>query len=268
MASPRHDESLVALERVDGVAVLSLDDQKRRNALSADLQDALAGRLSEIRGDPQVRAVVLTARGRYFSVGGDVGAMTGDPLSPAEARQRLARLQGCVEGLRSLEVPLVAAVNGPAFAGGFSLALTADFVVAAESATFCASFGRFGLVPDVGIVHALTRLVGLALARELLLTCRSVTAAEALERGFVRSLHPPGEELAAAIALAGRLGGASPTAYALTKMMLNRAAEADLTSLLELEALAQPICLDTAYHREALRRFLAREPLAFQWDQE
>jgi len=158
-------------------------------------------------------------------------------------------------------------VDGPAFGAGLSLALAADFVLCTRRAKFCAVFGRIGLVPDLGAMHMLPRIVGLQKAKELVFTARTVQAEEARSLGMVYEIVEDGEALqAAAVALARRFGEASTAAIGMAKTAMNQAFELDARAMAELEAYAQTMCRGSDYHQEAVQRFKDKQPTRFDWD--
>jgi enoyl-CoA hydratase/carnithine racemase len=146
------------------------------------------------------------------------------------------------------------------------LALAADFIMASSRARFCMSFGKLGLIPDMGAFHALPRLVGMANARDLMLTARVVSADEAKSLSFVHSVHPIESPADASRQFAGRFDRASRGALGTTKRLLNLSFETPYATLTELEANAQAVETCDPYHADALRRFARKEPLAFDWD--
>lgn len=256
------------LERRDGVALLGLNRPKARNAIDETLRAELPRALAEVRDDESVRAVVLYGVGGHFCAGGDLRAMSARPRTAYESRQRIHALHAWLPEWVNLEKPLIAAVDGSAFGGGFSLALTADFVLASTRASFCQVFARIGLVPDMAALYLLPRIVGLQRAKDLMLSARVVAASEAQQLGIVHSLYKPDELLEAAIRFAARFTEASPIAMGLTKSILNQSMHLDQKALAELECFAQGLCMDSAYHREAVQSFLAGEPLGFLWPKE
>jgi 2-(1,2-epoxy-1,2-dihydrophenyl)acetyl-CoA isomerase len=176
--------------------------------------------------------------------------------------QRAART---VKTLAGLDRPVIAAVDGPAYGAGFSLALLADMVVATPRARFCMAFARIGLVPDYGSLYTLPRIVGIARAKEIMLSARDVGAEEARALGIVLEIVEPDALLARAQALAGALAAASPVAVSLTKSALNSSLASDLPTMLDIEASAQGIAGVSAYAKESFRRFAEREPSRFVW---
>jgi enoyl-CoA hydratase/carnithine racemase len=220
-----------------------------------------------LRDDPEVKAVVLTGAGGHFCAGGDVKAM--NPAGPAQdkvfgVRQRLLRLDRWFDDLVDLEKPVIAAVDGVAFGAGLSLALAADWTIATQRARFCSVFARLGFVPDAGGMYLLPRAVGLARAKEMVFSARVVEAREALAIGLVQQLCE-GDVLQAALALAQRFHSAPTAAIGIAKTVMNHAFESDRRDVYAQEALAQALCAQSDFHREAARRFVDKEPPLYQW---
>jgi 2-(1,2-epoxy-1,2-dihydrophenyl)acetyl-CoA isomerase len=186
-------------------------------------------------------------------------------MTVAGARTRMLDLQPLIRTLATLDKPLVAAVDGAAFGAGFSLALMADFVLASPRARFCMSFMRIGLVPDFAAMHFLPRVVGVQRAKELMLSAREVSVDEARALGIVMEIVPSESLLDRAVALARSFIGASPLATSLIKREIGLSLAHDLATTLANEADHQGLCLNTEEHRAAVRRFLAKEPAAFQF---
>lgn len=253
------------LEVRDGVALLGLNRPDTRNAIDETLRAELPIALARVRDDAAIRAVVLYGVGGHFCSGGDLRSMSARPRTAFESRQRIRALHAWLPEWVNLEKPLIAAVDGAAFGGGFSLALTADFVLASTRASFCQVFARVGLVPDMAALYLLPRIVGLQRAKELALSARVVSATEALQLGIVHSLYAPEALLDAAIAFARRFTRASPIAFGLTKSILNQSMHLDQKALSELECFAQGLCMDSPYHQESVRGFLEGQAPAFAW---
>jgi 2-(1,2-epoxy-1,2-dihydrophenyl)acetyl-CoA isomerase len=257
----------------NGVAEFTHLRAAARNALSDGLRADYGDLLDRIEGDTSVRALIITGSGGSFCAGGDVKGMrerlaNSDPSvnSPAATRRRLHAAQAWLDRLRCLEIPVIAAVDGPAFGAGFSLALVADFVLASSRAEFCMSFLKVGAVPDFGAFHTLPRLVGLARAKELMLTARRMGASEAVEMGVALRVHDVEDLLPQARRLARRFLAAPPEALGLTKRLLHKSFEADYRVMAELEACAQAVCMATPYHAEAVARFARGERALFDWE--
>ncbi|MCC6250095.1 MAG: enoyl-CoA hydratase/isomerase family protein [Rubrivivax sp.] len=259
----------VLYERQGATAVITMASPATRNAFTPEIREGLASAVARVRADPDVRAVILTGSGGCFCAGGDIRGMREShaaPPAPQDGELRRTRLHGIqqwVGELASLDRPVIAAVDGPAFGAGFSLALAADFVLATPRARFCMVFMRIGLVPDCGAAHLLPRVVGMQRAKELMLSAREVAADEALRLGIAMELHTPEALLPRALALAASFAQASPLAVSLVKRQLHDAG--GLATAFEAEANAQALALASAPHREAVERFLGKQPLAFQW---
>lgn len=262
--------------RIDGaVAEFSHQRPDQRNPISMRLREDYAEMLRRVQAERSLRVLILTGSGGSFCSGGDIADMADrlvdpDPArnSPDATRRRLADIQRWLAVLHQIELPVIAAVDGPAVGAGFSLALQADFVLASTRAVFCMSFARLGAVPDMGAFHALPRIVGLARAKELMITGRRVTAQEAQTLGIVLELHAPEALADAARAFALRLAAGPREATAMTRKLLNRSFETDYLTMAELEAYAQAIAMATPYHLDAATRFARREPVPYDWDRD
>lgn len=252
----------------DGVGLLTLNRPAQRNALSREMmREDLPGLVERIGGDDSIRAVVITGAGGAFCAGADVKRMgAASPMSHAERTENLRAILGWVYDLVDLPKPVIAAVDGVAYGGGFSLALAADFILATPRARFCMVFGRIGLIPDMGAAYLLPRRIGLARAKELAFTARSITAKEAQELGIVLALHPPEALLGEATGMARRLARGSAVALREAKRLLNASPDSDRAAMIEAELQAQSACRQTAFHEEAVRRFAAKEPPLYDWD--
>ncbi len=256
----------LSYEVIDQIGVMTFTRPENRNALSLTMREEIAALVPVIRDDRDLRALVVTGAGGSFCAGGDLKGLQADPEPIAHNRERVLRLHKWFIEFSNLELPVIAAVDGPAFGAGFNLALGCDFVLASPRARFCAIFGRIGLVPDLGGLYMLPRIVGLARAKELVMSARSVDAEEAKDLGIVLEIHPQEQIFEAAMAFAGRFRKASRLAAGQAKVMLNQSFHLDQRAMAEMEAWAQAVCMETPYHRDAIRRFVDKEPLLYDWD--
>ena len=256
----------IALDVADGVATVTLSRPQALNAFSMPMQRELALLIPRLADDAAVRAVVLTGAGRAFCAGGDIREMdTLEDRSPLAARGRLQRMLATVlMPLVRLPKPVVAAVNGPAFGAGMNLALAADVVYAADTATFSQAFVKVGLVPDTGGLYLLTRLVGLQVAKDLCFTGRTVSADEAAALGLVGRVVPAAELMAAAREKALQFAQGATAAIGLTKTLLHLATDSTLEQMAEHEAAALAIVLSTEDHREGIRAFIDKRAPQFR----
>lgn len=254
--------------RIDGgIATLTMNRPEARNAFSDEMRAGFADVVPRIAADDSVCAVILTGAGGAFCAGGDIRSMLAarGEASVERWRARMLGAQPWVRGLVELDKPLVAAVDGAAFGAGFSLALTADFVVATPRARFCMSFARIGLVPDYAAMYTLPRVVGVQRAKELMLSAREVDADEALRLGIAFEIVAADALAARAHALAASVAAASPLAVSLVKRELGMALATDARTTLTNEADRQALCFESAYHGEAVQRFVDKQPPALRF---
>jgi len=252
----------------DGVATLTFNRPKARNALGGAMRDEFADAVMQLseRAGKDISAVVLTGAGVAFCSGGDLRVLQEMSVKGPDAmRARMREAHTTVERWLDLPVPTIAAVNGAAAGAGFSLAIACDFVFAADTARFIMSFGRIGLVPDWGAMYLLPRLVGLQRAKDLVLTARELSAEDAREYGLVMEVLAKDELLGHAQNYAAKFANASPDAIGIAKRVMGAALETDRATALAAEADAQAEANASAYHRDAVKRFLAKEPALFDW---
>jgi 2-(1,2-epoxy-1,2-dihydrophenyl)acetyl-CoA isomerase len=263
MATTAGTEVLVR-ELTGGVLTLTLNRPERLNSLDDPLLDALLGGLLEARDDEAVRAVVLTGAGRGFCAGADLAQASLRGRTPGESVR--AHLQThyapLITLIRTVEKPVVAAVNGVAAGAGMSLALACDLRIAAESAYFLQAFVRIGLVPDAGSTYFLPRLVGMGRAMELAMLGDRVSAADALRIGLVNRVVADTELPAAVAALAGRLAS-GPRSLGLIKRALTLSPGNDLHAQLALEEDLQALAAGTEDFVEGVSAFLQKRPTRF-----
>jgi enoyl-CoA hydratase/carnithine racemase len=239
--------SQLRLERPrEGVALLTLDNPAQRNAMSAAMTAAWSEAVSRLAADADVRAVVVTGAGSAFCSGGDPRWIAGDPEAAVHTlRDRMIGFYRAWLSIRALEVPTIAAVNGPAVGAGLCLALACDLRYAAASARFSAPFVRLGMHAGMGATYTLPNVVGEAHARDLLLTGRMIGADEALRIGLVSSVSPDESFLDDVLDTAGDIAATAPVASRLTKVAMRDGGHADFETAIEWEALAQPVTLAT-----------------------
>jgi enoyl-CoA hydratase len=249
-----------------GLKVLTLDRPHRLNALSWGLVDEITSTLAELRNDPDCRVLVLTGAGRGFCSGLDLKME--DPLSASlpvfiERQERLAAI---VLAIRTLPMPVIAAVNGPAAGGGFALALACDLRICSESARFSAAFIRIGLSAcDMGVSYLLPRLVGTGIASELLLTGREFDAAYALKVGVVSHVYASEALLDEALDLASEIAANTPLGVRMTKEVLTFNLDApSLIAALALENRTQALTGQTIDSKEILKAFAEKRGPVFE----
>lgn len=260
---------LLNVERRGHVAVLTLNRPDTMNALGRD-GDGAAFRTAcdEINADQAVRCVVLTGAGRSFSAGGDVKAMharTGNFAgNGVQIRQGYrSNIHLILRALEALDVPLIAAINGPAIGLGCDLACLADMRIASEKAKFGVTFLKIGIIPGDGGAWLLPRTIGMSRAAELFYTGNLVDASTALDWGLVSSVVPHDDLMDEALALAHRVAAQPPHALRLTKMLLRQGRKVDYDTMLEMSAATQAISHLTEDHIEGVEALLERRAAVF-----
>ncbi|MBF6353675.1 enoyl-CoA hydratase/isomerase family protein [Nocardia higoensis] len=247
----------------DAIATITLNRPEARNGFTADMADELGAALTAADLDDQVRVVVLTATGKYFCVGMDLSAGGGeedmDHPDWVEWATRVAR------PMTDLNKPVIAVLQGPAVGVGITMTLAADFRLAADDARFGFVFGRRGLAPEAGSLWYLPQLVGLAKAKEWMLTGRLIEADEALAAGLVTSLHSQETLLDAAYALARELATeiAPGSAAIIRRGLVAMTADGSPEAAFEFDRKTIPHALRSADIAEGVGAFLAKRPPVF-----
>jgi len=233
-----------------------------RNAWDPEMVHNLADTLLEVRQDEEVRAVVITGAGKAFSAGGDIKVQKQFLDQPLDARlERATIVQWISRHITSMEKPVIAAVNGPAVGAACDMALACDIRIASENASFGEVFIRRGLMPDMGGMFFLPRLVGVAKAKELIFTGDIIDAREAERIGLVNKVVPADKLEIATMELARRLASGPTKAIGLAKKVINKSLSTDLETSLDYALQALTICYYTEDHAEATRAFFEkREP--------
>jgi enoyl-CoA hydratase/carnithine racemase len=254
------------VERDGAVVTLTMNAPEVRNALTGNSAvDEFVAAVERINADASVRVVILTGEGSAFSSGGNVKDMkrfVGDDVSPAQiAHWYRTGIQRLPLAMQRLEVPSIAAVNGPAVGAGCDLACMCDMRIASTMATFAESFIRVGLIPGDGGAWLLPRVVGMAKAMEMSFTGDAVPADEALRCGLVSRVVAPEALMDEARALAARIARNPGQILRLSKRLIREGQQQPLPSLLELSAALQVLAHKSPAHAEAVNAFLEkREP--------
>jgi enoyl-CoA hydratase len=248
---------LVRSERKGAVAVLTLSRPEAMNALDQALLEALREAAERAGEDPAVRALVLTGEGRSFCVGADIQAMRAMSPAEAEAFSRMAALE-------ALAVPTIAAVNGYALGGGCELACACDWIYASTRARFGQPEVNLGLIPGFGGTSRLVRRVGLAWAKEIVLTGEPLGAEEAQRIGLANRLFEPDALLDGATAAAEAVARKGPVAVAAAKRVLQEGQDADVRLAHALEQQAFGLVFASADRSEGIEAFLAKRDPRFE----
>jgi enoyl-CoA hydratase/carnithine racemase len=269
----QNDEAMPLIYQQDGAVVtLTLNRPEIRNAISGeDMIEALVDAVERMNADMSVHAAILTGAGTAFSSGGNVKRMAERTglvgRTPVETRRHYKLgIQRIPLAFEALEVPVIAAVNGPAIGAGCDLVCMCDIRIAAESARFAESFVKLGIIPGDGGAWLLPRVVGYSKAAELAFTGDPIDAHEALACGLVSKVVPDAELMPAARALAARIAANPAHAVRMTKRLLREGRHARLDSVLELSAAMQSLAHATGDHKEAVAAFLEKRKPNFTGD--
>lgn len=261
---PEGNTHVVKVERREGgVAWVTLDRPEALNALTGAVLSQLERAFGELGEDPATRVVVVTGAGdKAFCAGADLKERRGMDL--AQTRARITLINRCFDALARLPRPTIAAINGVAFGGGLELALACDFRIAVEGAQLGLTEVRLGIMPGAGGTQRLTRLVGVARAKELILLGRRISAARAAEIGLVTEVVPAGELSTAVGRLVDELSGCAPVSVAMAKQAIDRGADVVLDEGLRIERACYEVTLGTEDRNEGLRAFAEKRPPRYQ----
>ena len=251
---------LVLVERDDSTAVVLLNRPEALNALSDELMDELVAILSELDRDEGVRCVVLGGNERAFAAGADIGELARSSAIDLYYQRRVERW----DAIRSLWTPLVAAVSGFCLGGGCELALSCDLIVASETAQFGQPETGLGIIPGAGGTQRLTRAAGKALAMDVILSGRRLSAREALAAGLVARVVAKEAWLDEAKRLARDIAEKGPVATRLAKESVDRAYETTLAAGLEAERRALYLSFASEDAKEGLTAFTEKRKPEFK----
>lgn len=255
------------LDSKNGVLTITLNRPDVLNALTMGMMKGIADALKKAATDKTIKVVILTASGRAFCAGADLGDLKKRQSVKSfslgdELRDHFNPL---VAQIRRLEKPVIGAINGLAAGAGASIILATDLKVCAEKATFLNAFVRVGLVPDSGMTYYLPRFTGYSKALEHAWLAKPVTAEQALACGWINKIVPAADVLVEAGLLAAELAKMPPLALALTKRAMNRSLEAaSFDEQMEYEAQLQEILGKTKDHAEGVTAFLEKRPPQFK----
>ena len=267
MTEPATEPTLthLRLERpAEGVALLVLDQPAMRNAMSDEMTRSWVDAVDHLAADPSVRVVVVTGEGSAFCSGGNTSWIASEPDAGVDRlRTRMIAFYRAWLTIRRLEVPTIAAINGPAIGAGLCLALACDLRYAAQGARMGVPFVKLGMHPGMAGTHLLPEAVGLAAARDLLLTGRLVQDDEAVRLGLVSRVLPPETFLDEVLETARGIAATAPIPSRLTKLALLDGGHADFEAALQWEALAQPVTLATEDLQEGIRAAQEKRPAQF-----
>jgi enoyl-CoA hydratase/carnithine racemase len=257
----------VRYETRDGIAAITLARPEKRNAVNREMFVEIADAAEKAGSDPDVFGVLLAGEGQSFCAGIDLGLLaefgTLAALPGSQFRSFVKLAQRPYRVLARLEKPTLAAVQGHALGAGFQLALACDLRVLATSAQMALLEARYGIIPDLGGMHALTRIVGTGRAKELVWTARTVEVDEADRMGLANRVVEEQKLMDEAETLLREVLAHSPVAIAQSKALIDHAAETPLEVEFEREAQAQTTCVQSEDHREAVAAFFEKRSPRF-----
>lgn len=262
--------SKVLVEKANRIATVTINAPESRNTMTdAGMIEALLAALADVDADRGISVMILTGAGTAFSAGGDVKAMAnrtgmfaGAPLDIAEGYR--TGVQRIPKALYGLDIPTIAAVNGPAVGAGCDLAFMCDMRVASATAQFGEVFVNLGIIPGDAGSWFLPRRIGYQIAAEMTFTGRLVGADEALAKGLVLKVVPPEKLMDEAKALAGVIASKPPRAVRQAKRLLRAGEAMDLANFLEMAAANQALAHTTSDHLEAVKAFVEKRKPNFK----
>ena len=253
----------VILRKDSGVAVITLNSPDSMNALESRLFEELESAVLDVAADDSICAVILTGSGRSFCAGGDLNRFAEGFATAEEGCLYMKHFAPFVKAFALMPKPTIAAVNGYAVGAGFCIALHADMIVASQEAKFGMAFANVGLIPDLGGLYALPRMVGMPRAKELVFTGRLISAAEAKEIGIVNYVTESCDLEQESHKLAQKLADGPRVAHKMAKLLMNASVNMTLEQLLEQESIVQSQCIQTQDHQNAVKAFFAKEKPRF-----
>jgi 2-(1,2-epoxy-1,2-dihydrophenyl)acetyl-CoA isomerase len=257
--------SSLTFEVQDGVGLIRLDRPDDGNAIILEMAHELLAVATHCDEDPEIRAVVLTGNGKMFCAGGDlkVFAAQGEKVS-LYIKETTQAFHAAISRFNWMDAPVVGAINGTAAGGGFSLALTTDVAIAAESARFTMAYTKIGLAPDGSSSYFLSRIVGLRRAKEMALLNPVLSARQAMEWGIINRVVADGQALSSALEIARQWAKGPTRSFGETKRLILSGATESLESQMERESRAIAAMVGSADGHEGLAAFIAKRSPFFQ----
>jgi 2-(1,2-epoxy-1,2-dihydrophenyl)acetyl-CoA isomerase len=254
----------IKLEKCNAIAVVTLNSHETRNTLSSEREyAAIESACRDVQRDKSIRVAILTGAGKVFCAGGNIKHMheRAESHSIPPVDERYAYKEGIHRiplSLHNLEVPVIAAVNGPAIGAGLDLACMCDIRIASEDAVFAESFVKIGIIPGDGGAWLLQRIVSLSKAAEMTFTGDPINAQEALACGLVSKVVPAAALIDEALKLAGRIAANPGHQLRMAKRLIREAQTSRLETILEMSAAFQALAHSTEEHRALIADAVAR----------
>jgi 2-(1,2-epoxy-1,2-dihydrophenyl)acetyl-CoA isomerase len=257
------DYKTLLVNKKNGLSIVTMNRPERMNALGLELRTDLLASLADLGRDDEVRAIILTGKGKAFCAGGDLGELK-EKMTVSQARNYVREVSRIIAAIRNLEKPVIAGVNGAAVGAGFSLVMASDLIVASEKAFFSMAFVKVGLVPDLGANFFAPRLFGNHKAKEMAFLGKTLSARDLWEMGLVNYLVAPEALEQKLLEVAGQITDGPPLALGLAKRMMNQSWDLALDDMLEVEALSQAACLQSEDFQEGATAFYEKRTPHFK----
>ncbi len=254
---------MIQFGKIDGVGKITLNRPEKFHSFVREMALQLQDILDKCKEDNEVRAVLITAKGKAFCAGQDLGEAA-DPNGPDISKIIREHYNPIIRKIRNLDKPVVAAVNGVAAGAGASLALCCDIIVATENSSFIQAFSKIGLIPDSGSTYFLPKLIGIQKAIALMMTADPISAKDAEIMGMIYKSYSDQEFESESWKLVSKLAKMPTKALALTKELLNASAENTLEQQLNMEEKYQSVAADTIDFKEGIQAFLEKRKPNFK----
>ncbi|MGY8988184.1 MAG: enoyl-CoA hydratase-related protein [Flavobacteriales bacterium] len=254
---------MIKYELIDGVGKITLNRPEKYHSFVREMALKLQNTLDKCNADKQVRAILITATGKAFCAGQDLGEAT-DPNGPDLTQIVQEHYNPIIRKIRDIEKPVVVAVNGVAAGAGASIALCCDIVVATESASFIQAFSKIGLIPDSAGTFFLPRLIGMQKATALMMTAEAVSAKDAVNMGMIYKVFSDENFEDESWKLVSKLAKMPTKGLGLTKRLLNASYSNNLEQQLEMENQCQTIAGNTEDFKEGVQAFLEKRKANFK----
>ena len=254
---------MIKYKLIDGVGKITLNRAEKYHSFVRDMAFQLQDVLDRCKEDENVRAILITAEGKAFCAGQDLGEAT-DPNGPELTQIVQEHYNPIIRKIRYIDKPVVAAVNGVAAGAGASIAICCDIVVATKSASFIQAFSKIGLIPDSAGTFFLPRLVGMQKATALMMTAESVSAKDAEEMGMIYKVFPDDKFVEESWKLVSKLAKMPTKGLGLTKQLLNASYSNNLEQQLEMEDKCQTIAGNSSDFKEGVNAFSEKRKANFK----
>lgn len=252
----------VELTRDGSVAIVRLANDKNRNSMTQEMRETLAKTFLQLETDPDCRAVYLTGTGKAFCSGGDL-PMLKNEIDPWSTHMRFNRTAQWLTAMIRFRKPVVVGVNGYAVGGGLGLSLIGDSIVAAQGAQFMAGFFRLGVVPDIGVMYMLPRLIGMARARTFIFENQTWSGQEAYDKGLAAAVVPDDQLDAECLKRAHTLAKGPIEVMGLAKWLMGRTFESSIDDMMAFENLGQSLAFTSQSFQAGLNALMNKEKADF-----